>query len=132
MGKGHGERLTRKRSLAIAALLTEPTIVAAAAKVNVHERTLRAWLADPDFLSAFDKAGQAVLTGAKGRLQALTDRAVEVLAKNLDAERPADQLRAVELVLAHVMRLVELTNVLPEIERLQAERAAEKIGGRYG
>ena len=37
---GHGEKLTRKQEAAIAALLLQPTITAAAAAVGIGEATL--------------------------------------------------------------------------------------------
>ncbi len=38
--KGHGQKLTRKQEALIAALLTEPTHAAAAARAGVSEATL--------------------------------------------------------------------------------------------
>ena len=42
--RGHGEKLSRKQEQAIAALLEQPTIDAAAQVVGVSERTIRNWL----------------------------------------------------------------------------------------
>lgn len=126
MPKGHGERMSRKQSLAIAALLDEPTILAAAARIRIHERTLRAWLADADFLAAFGKAAESVLSTTKNRLMGLTSRSLDVLARNLDAEKPADQLKAAELVLSHAVRLADLLTAIPMMERILENQAAEK------
>lgn len=41
---GHGEKLSRKKELALAALLVSPPLPEAATKVGVHERTLFRWL----------------------------------------------------------------------------------------
>jgi hypothetical protein len=62
-------KYARRKELAIAALIAEPTIQAAARRVGVCPRTLRYWLARPDFAEAFRKARQAVLDGVVGRLQ---------------------------------------------------------------
>jgi hypothetical protein len=51
--KGHGEKLSRKQDLAIAGLLTEPTIGEAAQKAGVSEVTLWRWLKQADFTSAY-------------------------------------------------------------------------------
>jgi hypothetical protein len=119
--RGHGEKRTRRREQAVAALLSEPSIKAAAAKVGVNECTLRAWLADPEFKAEFRAAGRAVLSAAVGKLQSLTSEAVTALGRNLKTRRPADQLRAIDLVLGHVVRLAELCDLTDEV--LQLKRA---------
>ena len=53
---GHGEKLTRKQDAAIGALLSQPTISAAAQSVGLGEATLRRWLKDPGFLAAYRSA----------------------------------------------------------------------------
>ena len=46
---GHGEKLTRKKELAIVALLTEPTITKAASSAGISEATLRRWMRLDEF-----------------------------------------------------------------------------------
>ena len=46
--KGHGQKFTRKNEILIAALLTEPTHAAAAAKAGVSPATLYRWLNVPE------------------------------------------------------------------------------------
>jgi hypothetical protein len=55
---------------AVAALLAEPTIVAAARSLKISERTLRRWLEDPEFHSAYRAAKRAVHDDALDRLTA--------------------------------------------------------------
>jgi hypothetical protein len=128
VAKGHGERLSRKQELAVAALITEPTIGAAAAKVGVHERTMRTWLADDGFRGAFRKECRSIVTVATGKLQSITSDAVAALGKNLRAKRPADQLKAVDLVLGHVVRLAELCDLTDEVEKLKVAMAGGDDG----
>jgi hypothetical protein len=52
---GHGEKLSRKKELALAALLVSPPLPEAATKVGVHERTLFRWLKNPDFKTAYQR-----------------------------------------------------------------------------
>ncbi len=52
--KGHGEKFSRKALQAIAALITESTIAAAAKKVGIGERTLRRWMRIPGFKKMFE------------------------------------------------------------------------------
>jgi|SRR5580693_8563714 phage antirepressor YoqD-like protein len=46
---GHGETLSRKKEVAITALLTSATITEAAAKCDIAESTLRRWLRNERF-----------------------------------------------------------------------------------
>jgi len=54
--EGHGQKLTSKQEALIAALLTEPTYAAAAAKAGVGETTLYRWLQLPPFRTAYRQA----------------------------------------------------------------------------
>jgi hypothetical protein len=55
--------------LAIAGLLSEPTIAAAAAKIGIGERTLRGWMQQPCFRTAYRLARVQVVEAAIGQLQ---------------------------------------------------------------
>ncbi|MGH2620832.1 MAG: hypothetical protein ACRDHG_09735, partial [Anaerolineales bacterium] len=67
--KGHGEKLTRKQEQAIAALLSETTIAAAAERAAVSEASLLRWTKLPDFLAAFREARRQVMEKAVAQLQ---------------------------------------------------------------
>ena len=58
---GHGEKLTRKQDTAIGALLFQSTILAAAEFVGIGEATLRRWLKEPGFLTAYRAARRDTL-----------------------------------------------------------------------
>jgi transposase-like protein len=55
--RGHGQKLTSKQEVLIAALLTEPTYAAAAAKAGVSAATLYRWLQLPSFRTAYRLPG---------------------------------------------------------------------------
>jgi hypothetical protein len=78
---GHGEKLSRKQEQAIAALLGELSVRAAAEKVGVNECTLRNWLKQPAFASAYRAARRQIVEVAVAGLQRLTLQAVEQLNK---------------------------------------------------
>src|SRR5690349_516513 len=102
---GHGEKLNRKQEAAIAALLTAPTVTAAAGQAGVGERTLRRWLASPDFRTAYRQARRDLVEGAIGRVQAATGQAVDTLltvAKT--GAKDADRVRAAVALLDHAFR----------------------------
>lgn len=57
-----GEKLTRKQEVAIAALLTAPTIVDAAHAANISQSTLWGWLQQEDFQTAYWQARREVVS----------------------------------------------------------------------
>jgi hypothetical protein len=102
---GHGQKLTRKQEAVIAALLTEPTHAAAAAKAGVSEATLHRWLRLPAFQGAYRQARRELVEGAVGRLQAATGQAVDTLvAVAKDGEKAGDRVRAAVALLDYAFR----------------------------
>ncbi|MBX7166856.1 MAG: hypothetical protein K1X74_11050 [Pirellulales bacterium] len=102
---GHGQKLTNKQEALIAALLTEPTYAAAAAKAGVSETTLYRWLHRSDFRSAYRTARREMVESAIGRLQAATGQAVETLVVVArQGRRDCDRVRAAVALLEHAMR----------------------------
>jgi hypothetical protein len=69
-----GDKLTGRQAAALAALLAEPTVQAAAVKAGIGERTLQRWLRDPGFISEFRAARRQLVEGAVARLQRACDR----------------------------------------------------------
>jgi hypothetical protein len=125
MDRGHGDKLSRKQEQAIAALLTQPTVEAAARVADVSERALRKWLKLPEFKAAFAAARASLLERTVVLLLGATRKSVETLEINLSAERPGDQIRAAVAILEHASRGVELLDLaerLAEVERRLAER----------
>lgn len=98
-GPGHGEKLSRKATAAIVALLECGTISDAAERVNVSERTLRRWLAQEHFRAAFDRAARDTYDQAVSELRALASQAVHTLAAGLSDKASPVQLRAARTVL---------------------------------
>jgi hypothetical protein len=118
---GHGEKLSRKQEQAIAALLSEPSLAAAAAKVKIGKRTLAEWLLVPGFKAAYQAARQRVLEGAVNRLLAGCDKAMQALERNLTCGAPSTEVRAALGVLGHALKGMEVTAFaerLAEIEEM--------------
>jgi hypothetical protein len=122
---GHGEKLGRKAEAAIAALLAEPTVEAAAAKAAVSYASLKAWLKRPAFAAAYAAARKEVLAGTVNLLTKYSAAAVTVLAKNLVAEKAADQIRAACAILDHCFRAVELQDLAERVQLLEERARAE-------
>src|SRR4051812_13271859 len=113
---GHGEKLSRQSEQAIAALLCESTVAAAAAKVGVAEKTLRRWLQRPEFATAYKSARAEVLSATLNRLAGLAVTAVEALKRNLTDGAPAVQVRCATAVLAEIRTLMVETDTGERLE----------------
>ena len=108
--------------LAHAALLSEPTIVAAAARVGMGESTLRRWLTeDTAFQADYEAARHATFQAALRRIPALTARAVDTLADLLgDATHPAVRLGAARTVAEIGMHQYDAETILKKLDNLEA------------
>jgi hypothetical protein len=93
-----------RREQAIAALLSEPTVEAAATTSGVSYRTLKGWLRQSAFRAAYLRARQEVLDGTISKVVSASVRAVDVLAAALDAPRISDRIKAAGLILQYATR----------------------------
>jgi len=126
---GHGDKESRMRDRAIAAILTTASLDAAATVCGVSKSTLNRWLREPAFAEALRQAGRQVLDEALAQLQALARPAVDALKRNLRCRRPGTEVQAARTVLEHATRSVELFELADRVEALeQAIRLRE--GGR--
>src|SRR5262245_38137876 len=114
-----GEQLSRKQDLALAALLTEPTINDAAAKVGVNPRTLRNWLDQPAFAAAFKERCKRILETATSALSGATEGAVEALRRNLTCGKAAAEIRAACGILDHAFKATELLDLIKRLDELE-------------
>jgi transposase-like protein len=126
--KGHGEKLIRKQEQAIAALLSEATVGAAAEKAGVAEVTLYRWLKLPDFVAAYREARRDVVEKAVAQLQQSSWAASTTLVRLLGSSSDAIRLRAALAILDQGNKGLELIDFE---ERLAAlEQQSEQQGGR--
>jgi hypothetical protein len=121
------DELTHKQHKALAALLSEPTVTAAAATCGIGERTLHKWLHDvPAFVEAYaavrhDAVGQAV-----ARLQHATGIAVDALLDVLDVDAPtpaAVRVSAAKVIIEYALRFRELDELESRIAALENSHA---------
>lgn len=115
------QNLTARQSKALTALLTEPTIAAAAAKVGVGERTLHTWLAEPAFASAYRDARRDAYGQAVARLQQYSHAAVTVLLQVMaTTDTPAaTRVNAAAKVLDFARSSIELEDLAERIDQLE-------------
>src|SRR5689334_3685986 len=124
-----GKRASRE-DLALAALLSEPTIQFAAKRAGISESTLLRWLADPSFRTRYRDARRRVVEHAICGLQRATAEAVETLRRNLTCGIPAVEVGAAKAVLDQAIKGVELVDLAERVEQL--EQAAEAAVGENG
>ncbi len=107
---GHGEKLTRKQEMAIAALLTAPTVTDAAKAAGVSEATLARWQSDPVFAEVYRAARRQVLTQATSRLSQACSDAVDTLKTIMeDEDAPASsRVTAARAILDYSYKALEL------------------------
>jgi DNA mismatch repair ATPase MutS len=118
--------LTPKQHKALAALLSEPTVTAAAAKVGIGERTLHTWLHEPAFDEAYTALRHEAVGLAVGRLQHATGIAVDALIEVLDTEyTPAPaavRVSAAKVIIEYAIRFRELDELESRIAQLENGR----------
>jgi hypothetical protein len=127
--KGHGEKLSRKQELAIASLLTQPTIGAAAQKVGVAEVTLWRWLKQKDFIVAYRLARRQAVEGAIAQVQAASSQAVATLVDCLQGAENI-RLRAAIARLDFAQKGVELLDLETRLAALEAAQSPASRNGR--
>ena len=122
--------MSRKKDAAIIALVTEPTITAAAEKVGIATDTLRKWLKVKEFRDAYREARREVVTAALSRLQRAATEAVDALRAVMnDAENPASaRVSAARAVLEIAVRAVEMEDLTARVEELEAILKREEQG----
>ncbi len=116
---GHGEKLTRKHEQAIAALLSEPSIKAAAESCGVGEATLYRWLQLPSFAVAYRTARRQVVERAVSELQAACGEAVETLKRNLRCDIPSVEIRSAQIIIEQAVKGIEIMDLQERVEKLE-------------
>lgn len=113
--------LSPKQRKAIEALLTEPTVKAAAARAGVNERTLRRYLTDKEFQAAYQEARRESMRRVTARLQQAAGSAVNTLAAiHADPNLPASaRVSAARIILDTAYKGVELEDLEERLGRLE-------------
>lgn len=123
---GQSGKRERLEDRALAALLSEPTIVQAATTAGISESTLARWLADPSFRARHREARRQVVEQAISALQRATEDAVTTLTRNLRCGVPASEIAAAKAVLDFAVKGVELVDLAERVEQLEQAAAVKK------
>lgn len=110
-------KLTPKQKKAIAALFTEPTILAAADKIHVNPGTIHRWLDEPDFQAALKEAESQAVDAAARKLASLSEQAGKVIEDLLYSPKaaPGIRLRAAISVFDWIIKLRTYNDLETEI-----------------
>ncbi len=118
--KGHGQKLSRHGERVLAALLSHPTIGAAASASNISERTIFRWLQREDFQQRYNDARRSVVDDSIRDLHAATGEAVATLRRNLNCGNHHAENRAAMAILSQSLNGVAISEQQERIERLEA------------
>lgn len=113
--------ITARQQGAVLALLTHPTVDAAAQAAKVGLRTLWRWLNDPTFQEAYREARAAAVSRAIGRLQQVASDAVDALKGiTADIEAPAAaRVTSAKAILDLSIKSIELESLEARIRALE-------------
>ena len=122
--------MTPRQQKALAALLTSPSKAAAAKAAGIAPRTLRDYLADPEFQAAYRDAFGNMVEDATRQAQQAISPAMSTLREIVEDREEDAQARisAARAILSHGIKLTETTDILNRLQEL--ETAME--GGRDG
>jgi hypothetical protein len=116
--------ITRRQERVLGALLSTPSVAAAARSAGVGLRTVRRWLAEDDaFRAALRDARRRALEVATSRLAATTAKAVTTLEALIDGTAESDaqtRCRAALGVLATAIKSAEVDDLTARVEALEA------------
>ena len=119
--QGSDEKLSRKQEQAIAALLSEATVAAAADKAGVNEVTIYRWLKLPDFLAAYRQARREVTEKAIAQLQQSSWAASTTLVRLLGSSSDSIRLRAAQMILDQANKGIELLDFEERLSALEQQ-----------
>jgi hypothetical protein len=123
--------VTPKKHKALLALLTNPTKERAAEAAGITSKTLRGYLADPEFQAEYKKAFADLVEDATRKVQQTLEPAVAALREIMEDRSENGQVRvsAARSVLEYGLKMTEQTDILTRIQELEA--AMEVEYGKY-
>lgn len=121
--------MTPKKQKALLALLSHPTKTAAAAAAGITPKTLRSYLAEPEFQAEYKKAFASLVEDATRQAQQSLAPALSTLREIVEDKGEDAQARisAARAILSHGMKLIEATDILGRLQELEAA-----MGGEHG
>ena len=118
--------MTPKQQKALLALLTNPTKEKAAAAAGITSKTLRGYLADPEFQAEYRKAFAGLVEDATRQAQQAIAPALSTLREVVEDSGEGSQFRisAARSILEYSLKLTEQNDILAKLQEL--EKAVER------
>jgi transposase-like protein len=91
--KGHGSKFSRKKEVAIAALISHRTVEEAARAVGIGHNTLLRWMKMPDFKSQYLSARAATLSQTIARVQQASQPAATTILRLMADPKESGSVR---------------------------------------
>lgn len=115
------EASTRKDEIIIAALISHPTIKAAAAACGMSETQVRARLRMPEFKSKYDEARRVILAQTAAYIQGIVSEAIQKMRSIMNDPDCSQQvqLNAAEAITRNSLKLTEQADVLNQLAELR-------------
>lgn len=118
---GHGEKQSRSQQKAILAILTAPTLAAAAKKAGVSKATLLRWLKESSFQAALAEETRCLFEPQLARLKTVSGRAINALNRALRAPSVKDRIHAADALLKHSLKASSLQDMAKRLEAMETE-----------
>lgn len=112
-----------KNDLLALALAQGLTQVEAGSRAGVSERTVRARMADPDFVARVHSIRDRMVSEAVGKLAATAAKAADRLGALLDDEDPNVRLRAAKAIIESTVRLATFHDLAERLSTVEAKIA---------
>ena len=116
-----GEKINRKKEQAISALLSQPTLKAAAEVAGIGEKTLWRWLQNQDFQDAFMEVRRQLVQQVVSNIQRSMSKAVNTLLEVMDdPDSPASsKVQAARSIIDVGLKGLELEDFELRLARLE-------------
>ena len=113
--------MTKNQERALTALLSCPTMKAAAAAAGIDYRTIRRYMQNPEFIAEYRRITTELLTDARLRAQQAISPALETLSRICedDQAKKMERIAAARSILEWSIRLTEMTDIVERIEALE-------------
>lgn len=114
--------MTPKKQKALLALLTSSTREKAASVAGITSKTLRGYLADPEFQAEYKKAFGNMVEDAARQAQQAIEPALSTLREIVEDgdETAPSRISAARSVLEYALKLTETTDILTRLDELEA------------
>lgn len=121
-------RKNNSRAVAMAALISNPTVRDAAKASGISESSLWVYLQDPDFSREYEDKKGAIVAVAAERLRSRLDSAAETVQNIMtdDTAPPQVRITAAKTILEYAVKLTDLTDVQARIAALEVAQEERK------